>query len=225
MDNEETRGEIIRIASENLYHLRRYRKDDGSFDYEKYRNIQTAGNVRKLNNVWAVEENIIFLSQYIVKMIGQPQFGLCHGTRRGLEQGWFRDHLGCQVMGTEISPTASDFDNTLHWDFHEHRADWAEKADFVYSNSFDHSYDPRACIHTWVDSLRPGGLCIIEHSSAHEEEGVSELDPFGCNLLVMPFLLAIWSEGKYAIREIISAPVKKSGLAWNWFIVIQKIAC
>jgi hypothetical protein len=40
--------------------------------------------------------------------------------------------------------------------------DWLAKVDFIYSNSFDHSYDPEKCLNTWIDSLRIGGLCILD---------------------------------------------------------------
>ena len=84
-----------------------YLKADGSLDYERYRQIQIEGNKRKLEVVWALEENIAFLSQYIMNTIGVPRFGICHGTRRGKEQEWFRKYLGCNVIGTEISDTAN----------------------------------------------------------------------------------------------------------------------
>jgi len=89
--------------------LYKYLKDDGSFDYEGYRHAQTEGNKLKLNYVWARQENIAFLSEYLRKTIGQPSFGICHGTRRGMEQEWFRSYLDCEVIGTEISETAEQF--------------------------------------------------------------------------------------------------------------------
>jgi hypothetical protein len=66
-----------------------YLKDDGSFDYERYRRIQTEGNRQKIHITWAVEPNIAFLANYIQGLM-VPTFGICHGTRRGDEQTWFR---------------------------------------------------------------------------------------------------------------------------------------
>ena len=99
--------------------LHRYLNSDGSFDYEKYRKIQEDGNKRKINKVWVNEENVAFLSNYIKSLIPSPQFGICHGTRRGKEQEWFRKYLSCEVIGTEISDTAENFPYTIQWDFHE----------------------------------------------------------------------------------------------------------
>ena len=39
--------------------------------------------------------------------------------------------------------------------------------------------DPEKCLNSWMSCLRPGGLCIIEHSSRHEAQAANELDPFG----------------------------------------------
>jgi hypothetical protein len=61
-----------------------YLKKDGSFDYEKYRQIQEDGNKRKINLVWVIEDNIAFLSTYIKSVVRFPLFGICHGTRRAL---------------------------------------------------------------------------------------------------------------------------------------------
>lgn len=113
---------------------------------------------KKIDRVWVQEENIDFLSRYIAERIGTPQFGICHGTRRGLEQSWFGARLKCKVIGTEISDTAAQFPNTIQWDFHEVKQEWVGAVDFIYSNSFDHSYDPEKCINAWMSCVKPGAL-------------------------------------------------------------------
>lgn len=199
-----------------------YLTTDGAFDYARYRQLQTAGNKRKLNLVWAREENIDFLARYLKERIGTPQFGICHGTRRGLEQAWFAARFNCQVLGTEISDTAAQFPQTIQWDFHEIKPEWVGVVDFIYSNSFDHSYDPEKCLNAWMSCVRPGGLCIIEHSSFHGPSGASLLDPFGADLVQMPYLIALWGKGTYGVRELLPAPSKSEKLAYLCFIVIQK---
>lgn len=203
--------------------LYRYLKADGSFDYEKYREIQTEGNRRKLEYVWADEENIARLSKYITKVLGTPRFGICHGTRRGKEQEWFRKYLGCEVIGTEISDTAEQFPHTIRWDFHEAKPEWIDTTDFIYSNSFDHSYDPEKCLNTWMSCIRPGGLCILEHSNFHGPEDSCELDPFGADIVTMPYLISTWGKGRYGVRELIAGDKDKEGLAYLYFIVIQRL--
>lgn len=197
----------------------RYLRQDGSFDYERYKRVQTAGNRKKIDKVWVIEENIKFLADYIRGAVGEVRFGLCHGTRRGMEQEWFRESLGAEVIGTEISDTATQFPHTIEWDFHEVKPEWIGSVDFIYSNSFDHSHDPRACLDAWMQCIRPGGVCIIEHSSRHER--ATELDPFGAHVSEMPYLVLTWGEGRYAVTRILDAPVQHG--AYTQFLVIRNL--
>lgn len=203
------------------YVLYRYLRPDGSFDYERYREIQQVANKGKLNEVWVREENIAFLADYIRTLIPSPHFGICHGTRRGKEQEWFRNLLGCEVIGTEISDTATTFPHTIQWDFHEVRPEWIRAVDFIYSNSFDHSYDPEKCLNAWMSCLKPGGITIIEHTSLHEPAGASERDPFGADLIQMPYLITRWAQGRYGVRQLLEAPAKGVHVQHAAFIVVQ----
>ncbi len=202
------------------FRLFRYRGDDGAFDYERYRQIQTEGNKKKLEKVWAVEENIAFLAEYIRGRVSAPQFGLCHGTRRGKEQEWFRKYLGGDVLGTEISDTATQFPHTIQWDFHEVKPEWVDAVDFIYSNSLDHSYDPKKALDAWMRCVRPGGVCLLEHTSRHEH--ATELDPFGASIDEMPGLIAIWGEGRYRVDEILDAPVAAPSVRYCRYLVLVR---
>lgn len=222
---------LLRLQEpKSAYKLHKYLQSDGTFDYEKYRTIQVEGNKQKIELVWALEENVCFLSSYILSLIEQPQFGICHGTRRGKEQEWFRKNLKCEVIGTEISDTADQFPHTIQWDFHKVKPEWIEAVDFIYSNSFDHSYDPEECLNAWMSCLKKGGICILEHSSLHAPDASSELDPFGADTILMPYLITIWGDGKYGVKQIIETPQKNNELAryfgvaieFMHFIVIQK---
>ena len=62
------------------YEQYQYCKPDGTFDYQKYKQIQLDGNKKKIEKVWVLEENIAFLSDYITRTVGDVKFGLCHGT-------------------------------------------------------------------------------------------------------------------------------------------------
>jgi hypothetical protein len=218
--------EITRVSNARAespgFILYRYLNKGGSFDYQNYRKIQEDSNKLKINNIWVIEENIAFLSKYIKNLVQSPQFGICHGTRRGKEQEWFRKYLGCEVIGTEISDTAETFPYTIQWDFHEVKPEWLDSVDFIYSNSFDHSYDPEKCLDAWMSCLRKGGLCIIEHSSLHGPQGASKRDPFGADIFLMPYLITIWGKGKYGVRQLLSAPVKSDNVSHLDFIVVQK---
>lgn len=208
------------LLPQKKYDLFEYKDKDGNFDYQLYKSIQEAGNKRKIDRSWATEEDMAFLAKQIKKRVAAPFFGICHGTRRGLEQKWLAENLGnIEVIGTEIAETAKDFPNTVQWDFHEENPEWVGKADFVYSNSFDHSYDPKKSLSAWMRSLKPGGVCILQHSEDHTPDSVNELDPFGASLDALPYLILTWGEGSYSVRKIIQSPHIKNGKSSSFLIV------
>lgn len=183
--------------------LYKFRDADGAFDYERYKAIQTAANKAKLEAVFAVEENIRHLARRILEIRGACTFGICHGTRKGLEQAWFSDALDCPVLGTEISDTAALFPNTIQWDFHELKDEWIGQADFVYSNSWDHAYDPKTCFDHWVQCLKPGGLMLLDHTSRHLPDTVNPVDPFGASIDELLRLLDTWGGETYRVLEVV----------------------
>lgn len=209
---------------EQGFFLHKYVKDDGSFDYDQYRRVQEEGNKAKIDRVFVQQANIEFIAGYMRERIGQPKFGLCHGTRQGLEQKWFRDALGCEVIGTEISETGTQYPHTIRWDFHNAKPEWINQVDFIYSNSLDHSYDPEQCLRTWISCLRPGGLCFLEHTSEHEPQKATRLDPFGVELVRLPFLITKWARGQFGVRDIVKAPALKNRLTFSYIVVIQRFA-
>jgi hypothetical protein len=153
-------------------------------DYDTYRAVQTAGNKAKLGRQFVKESHILQLAAYLGRTVGPCRFGLCHGTRRGAEQAWFRAHLpgAPQVIGTEISDTATQFPDTVQWDFHDPNPDWDGRADFVYSNSWDHAFDPVRAFGAWIAALRPGGVMLLDHTKDQTPDTSNALDPFGASL-------------------------------------------
>lgn len=209
------------FISNESFTLYQYLDEEGRFDYETYRRIQEDGNKRKLNEVWVIKENIAFLSNIIFNHCPKPSLGLCHGTRQGKEQMWFREFLECDVFGTEISETANDFPYTIQMDFHQIKPEWKGNVDFIYSNSLDHSFDPRKCLRTWMSCLKPNGLCILEHSSRHTPAGASELDPFGASIEVMPYLILEWSGGEFGVTQVRSAPERPNRVQRMVYFIVQ----
>jgi hypothetical protein len=55
---------------------------------------------------------------YLKHNLGAMKFGICHDTRLGKQQEWFRKCLGVEVIGMEISSTATTFPNIIQLDFH-----------------------------------------------------------------------------------------------------------
>ena len=208
------------ILKNDGFEIYQYCKSDGSFDYDKYRNVQIKANKKKIDKVAVLEENIAFLSDYVKGKLGDVQFGICHGTRRGKEQKWFGKYLDCEVIGTEISDTAKDFPNTIQWDFHDVKSEWIDSVDFIYSNSLDHSYNPEKCLDVWMSCLKNKGMCIIEHSS--DSEAARQMDPFGAPITLMPYLILVWGKGVYSAREIIDAPAITNARRYIKFFIIQK---
>ncbi len=184
--------------------LFRYLTPEGKFDYEAYRRVQEDGNRRKLHTRWVHRHVIAFLAGWLKANVDPLRFGLCHGTRRGDEQVWFRERLGIEVIGTEISPTAADFPHTIQWDFHHTRPEWLEAVDFIYSNSYDHSYDPRTCFRAWAACLRVGGVMLLEHTDQHRSDSVSALDPFGAERDELVMMLNEFGAGEFTVREVIA---------------------
>lgn len=138
--------------------------------YEDYVNAQISANKRKINHSWVEREDIVKIS----KFCKDPKHILCHGTRQGYEQKYFLEiYKECNVIGTEISPTALQFENTVQHDFHDVKKEWISKFDIVYSNSFDHTYDPNKCISIWSEQLKSDGILAID---ASQRENINNCD-------------------------------------------------
>lgn len=189
--------------------------------YDQYVSVQTEGNKRKINQVWADEATIDVICDYIRKTIPDVKRGLCHGSRNGTEVRWFSERLGIDVMGTDISDTASQFGLT-QWDFHNENPAWEKAFDFVYTNSHDHAHDPKKAFTTWVGQLAAGGKLFIEHSVGHAPAAVSTLDPFGIDPKLLPYAVLGFGDGKFAVTDVLKPDHKKAG-GPIWVFVIERV--
>ena len=143
-------------------------------NYEHYVQEQTKANIRKLGWVYVTERSIDNIKSL------QPEANaiICHGTRNGAEQKMFQQRYpNAEIIGTEISETATQFPMTVQWDFTNQKDEWVGKFDIVYSNAFDHSMDPEATLKTWVDQMSPEGCLFIEHSESPINNVSSAADP------------------------------------------------
>lgn len=173
-------------------------------NYEEYKEKQIEANVRKLDRTWVDPASLKYVMKYIqINCNVTPKTILCHGTRRGLEQeyilDYFKDIEDLEVIGTEISHTATQFPNTIQWDFHDVKDEWIGNVDIIYSNSFDHSIKPKECLDTWMSCLKDNGICVIEYST-HTDYKMCETDPFAATLHEYRNLI----EEKYEIVEVIN---------------------
>lgn len=196
-----------------------YQHDYGAGGYAAYRATQIHWNKAKLEKVWADDRTLEAIAADLERR--GLRSGVCHGARNGYEVSWFREHLGGEVIGTDISETATQFPNMVVHDFHERRDDWVGKFDFVYTNSLDQAFDPQKALAAWSDQLAPGGCIYVEHTMQHGPEGASEMDPFGAHPMTVPYLLFKWGRGTYALADILE-PGEVLGKGKVWVFVIER---
>lgn len=190
--------------------------------YEQYREVQIFHNIRKLKNVWADEVTLNRVATILTERFLQlPISGLCHGSRNGFEQNYLRSlPFEIKAIGTDISETANDFENSIQWDFHDVRDDWKAAFDFIYTNSLDQSWQPKKALLSWLEQLNENGVLIIEHTEAHGPRGASKMDPFGVRPTIMPYVLTMWFGAQISISHTVS---KKGNLKHDaWLFVISK---
>ncbi len=184
-----------------------YRKPDGSFDYEAYKAIQTAANKAKINWRSVQQGDIAFLCHALSERGVRIGKVLCHGTRSGAEQQFFHEATGADVLGTEISETATRFPMTIQWDFHEVKPEWQGAFDVIFSNSWDHSYDPKLAFSRWLSCVAKGGALVLEWSKVHGDTEASPIDPFRSSPPELTVLLEqLTAGGDFAEPEIIPLP-------------------
>jgi hypothetical protein len=165
--------------------------------YGEYVRAQEEANIRKLSWVWAEKEEIRCVADRVKQNIPGASFGICHGSRNGMEVKWFREFLGIEIIGTDIAKSAKDFPNLIQWDFHKVKEEWIGNVDFIYSNAFDHSCDPKMCLDQWMKCIKNNGLCFIEWTEKHAVHNRS--DPFGGSRKAYEQLI----KRKYKIQDIL----------------------
>jgi hypothetical protein len=67
------------------------------------------------------------------------------------------------VIGTEISTSAKKYDMTIQHDFNIQKKEWIGKFDILYSNSFDHSFEPMKTMKVWSEQLIENGYIFFEY--------------------------------------------------------------
>ena len=190
--------------------------------YPEYKKLQVYYNKKKLNRVWADETTLDRIMDYMRESGMAPKSGICHGARNGFEVKYLREKLGADVIGTDISDTATQFPHMVVWDFHDPNPDWADKFDFVYTNSLDQAMMPDKAVSTWAAQLKPGGRIFIEHTMAHSPSDAGRMDPFGAHPLYMPYLLFKWGKGQYHLDEIIEIDAKANNARRAWVFVVAR---
>jgi len=189
--------------------------------YEEYRDTQIRFNLKKLDGVWADEVTLGAICAALRERFGDRVIrGLCHGTRNGFEQTFVNAQGKFDVIGTDISPTAADFPNSVQWDFHDVKPEWVGAFDFVYSNSLDQAWDPRKALATWLNQLSENGVVVLELTEVgHGPTAASAMDPFGVRPVAMPYVVVDWFGADVAMSV---KKGKKFGDMDVWLFFIQK---
>ena len=192
-------------------------------NYKEYKDTQIYYNKLKLNHIWADEKNLKLISEYVINNIKKKNIkGICHGSRNGFEQQKFKNFIkDSDILGTDISETAKNFENSVVWDFHDHNYEWNNKFDFVYSNSLDQSYDPKKALSQWLKQLNSNGMIFIELSDQHNVHSSGKMDPFGVEPEYFPYLLIDWFKHKISISFLKSIKENKSK-APVWIYILKK---
>ena len=88
---------------------------------------------------------------------------LCHGTRAGAEQKYFKKYLpNAEIIGTEIGDNALEYGMTIQHDFNKQLPEFINRFDIVYSNSFDHTITPEETLDIWKNQLNDNGKLFLE---------------------------------------------------------------
>ena len=150
--------------------------------YGHYVKAQTEANKIKIKKVYAHAKNF----PDFVQRKKDAKNVICHGSRNGAELKYFSsayakiDNPAVQVLGTDISDTATQFENTVQWDMMKPNPEWLGKWDVVYTNSFDHSFDPVGTLKVWGEQLTKDGIIILEFSFHSKHQKTSRAwDPIG----------------------------------------------
>jgi len=185
-------------------------------NYDEYVEAQIKKNVRKIEHVWVKEHELILISKKIKQHIPNPKFGICHGVRNSWETKKMKQLLNIEVLGTDIAPSATNFEYTIQWDFHDIKDEWRNNVDFIYSNSFDHSYDPKMCLDKWMKCIKKGkGICFIHWMITNSNHKVDAADCFAGTLKDYRKLFnkkyVVFEEFGYKHRKIFAIKHKPKG--------------
>lgn len=182
-------------------------------DYERYKKVQVVANKLKHDKVFAMQENIAYLLDRF-----HPESVLCHGVRNGAELDYFTSRPGVRrILGTDIAPVHHPA--AIQHDMHEPLYG-LDPFDMVYSNSWDHTYDPEKLFKVWAEQVATNGCMILEHTSLHCPSHSNERDPFGVTREVLVGFLAEVLGDKWHVWLLTDAPNHHHQLA---YVVARKL--
>ena len=72
------------------------------------------------------------------------------------------------------------YSNMIQHDMQELKEEWIDSVDMIYSNSYDHCYDPQKCMTNWVKCLTKTGLIFLHVGEYHFEDKRKDPTPGDC---------------------------------------------
>ena len=194
-------------------------------NYTEYKETQIYFNKQKIDKVWADKNTLKIIRDYLELNINSKKIeGLCHGSRNGFEQNFFnKENNKFKVLGTDISETALNYENSIVHDFHDEKKEWINNFDFIYSNSLDQSYDPQKALDVWLKQIKKDRFIILEHSDQHGVLSSGKMDPFGIEANFFPYLLTEWFGHSISISIIKSIKINKNNAPIFLFIIKKLI--
>ena len=139
--------------------------------YDAYITEQKRVNKNKKGWVYVKEDTIMNIS----KECPFASQILCHGTRAGAEQKYFKKYLpNSEIIGTEIGDNALEYKMTIQHDFNKQLPEFINRFDIVYSNSFDHTTTPKETLNVWKNQLNDNGKLCLEFN---ERDSVPDYAP------------------------------------------------
>ncbi len=148
--------------------------------YYEYVKAQKRSDKKKsTHKCGATPEEAGLICDHLKKHRQEPEMGLCHGARFGMEIDMFRECIpNLYIIGTDLFPKKKR--SVKKWDFHDQRKRWIGRFDFVYSNCLDHSHSPDVCVSVWLRQLKDSGLLFVQWTPYHM--GINWGDCFGATL-------------------------------------------
>lgn len=147
--------------------------------------------------------------------VGQPKSICCMGIRDGTELFVFKELFPqAEVVGTDITENIKTIKTegkvkVYLQDFNNLPQGWTDKFGLVYSNSLDHSYDPKNTLKEWH---RVTSKYILLELSTHSETNIEHTFTWGDLPTLFPpemfSRLETWETPKRKILTVLTEVVK-----------------
>jgi len=194
--------------------------------YDDYLKIQKNASLERVGITWTQKDKIAYLCKnYLSLKFKKIKSGICHGARKENEILWFKSALkGCDVIGTDIIDRASNTLGLVQWDFNKENKDWQKRFDFVFSNSLNHSPDPKTTLYAWISQIKLSGIIIVEFNPQIETT-LNKVSCFTFSIADLINDVREWTSGKYQVTQKIEFPAMKKSNAKNKtsYLIIERM--